>query len=216
MSGGRPTIITHPLQVTDPLTGEARQTTVAERIVDLIETGAYAERAARSCGVATSTFYAWLDQGGKVRQRLGIDPQAKMTVADRRHLEFLEAVEAAEFRYEMTALQALEAIALGRITTETVTEKYTAVTKDDGTVEQVLAERTVRTQQQLPSAAAIQWKLTRRFPERYQLHDDPVADDRPDLTADNVNRLVDDVADYLAQMQAKAAVAKKARKKANP
>lgn len=206
MPGGRPTLITHPLQVRDPITGEARDTTVGERIVELIEQGAYAERAARACGVAKSTFYSWMDQGGQIRLLLGQNPQAKLRVAQARLLEFLDAVEAAEFLYEMTGLQALEAIALGRVTVETVTEKYDAT----GT----LTERIVKSTQQLPNPQVIQWKLTRRFPERYHVVDETVNDTQPDLSSDNVERLVADMEAYVAAMApAKSPKSTKTRKR---
>lgn len=198
MPGGRPTLLTHPLQVKDP-DGTLRTCTVAERVVELIEQGAYAERAARSCGVSPATFYSWLDQGGKVKLLLGQNPRARLTRAQGRHLEFLEAVEAAEFVYEMTALQALERIALGTVTMEQITETF--VMDDQG--EPQLKERKIRRANALPSAAAIQWKLTRRFPERYQLADPGLNDTQPDMTADNVNRLVADVQAYVQQMTPK-------------
>lgn len=196
-AGGRPSKLSAPTVV---MRDGTRQTiTVAERIVDLIRSGAYAERAARSAGIAKGTFYGWLEVAGQARQLLaaGTAP-SKLTDHQRECLQFSDAVEDAEAAYEMGALLGLERLAVG-MPREVVTEKW--IRGANG--EEVLAERTVRTETGVPSAHAIIWKLTRRFPERYQLNFDPGAAASElsdvDLTDSALASMIDDVDRFLAE-----------------
>lgn len=200
---GRPHKLDQPLVVRDPFTNEDQHTTVAEYIVELITRGAYGERAARSAGIATATYHSWLAQGGQVRTMLGENPSARLTAAQRRHLDFLEAVDSAEARYETTGLLALERIGLGQVTLETITERWMPGPVDPASGERgpdVLVERTVKRHGVPPNAAALQWKLTRKFPDRYQLREDMGTDTPvPDLTKNGVDQLVGEVEAFLAQ-----------------
>lgn len=206
MPGGRPqgpTKLRQRVVVRDPLTGTHRTLAAGAAIVEAIQTGAYAERAARSVGVSTATYYSWVDQGAAVRVLLGQNPAATLTAAQREVLGFLEAVDAAEAVYEVTGLRALEAIGLGRVTLEVVTERWQPGAPDAAGVvgPDVLVERTVKRTGMAPSAAAIQWKLTRRFPDRYQLRPDlDPSGEQPDLSAGRVGQLTEQVEQYLANM----------------
>ena len=153
---GRPSAIHREVHLPNGTT-----TTVAHRIIDLMQNGCYAERAAREAGVRTSTFYDWLSVATATREKLARLPKYQPTDHEQACVDLSDAVGEAEARYEMTALTALERIGHGLVTLEVVTEKYDAKGE--------LTERTVKTTGLPPNPHTIMWKLTRRFPERYQL-----------------------------------------------
>lgn len=166
--GGRPSKLDQKLVVTR--NGQRTEITVADRIIEYLRGGAYVERACAAVDVRKGTFYGWLQIAGQARSLLVLDDNAKLTDHQRRCLEFSDAVDRAEAEYEIAGLLALEQLAQG-VTRETVTERW----EIDSRGEERLIERKVVRSTGEPSVAAITWKLTRRFPERYQTNFDPGA-----------------------------------------
>lgn len=192
---GRPSPLLELRHVPAP-GGGYREITVADRIVELLATGAYVERAARAVGIAKGTLYGWLDLASTTREALALHgDNANVTDHARACVAFADAVETAEATYELTALTALEQLAAGRVTLETVTERWER-TSDGG---EALVERTVRRQAVAPNPSVITWKLTRRFPDRYQLRPATVepgsggSGGEPDLTPDAVRAMLADI-----------------------
>lgn len=194
---GRPSRIDQPITLAD-----GSSTTIGARIVDLIgTTGAYAERAARSAGVPKATFYGWLERAALAREKLAQHPSLKLPAHDVSCMQFADAVEDAEARYEMTSLTALERLGQGVVRLETVVEKYEV---DPTTGEGKLVERTVKSTGLAPNPNVIMWKLVRKFPERYRLHHDAgaaaSASDNPiDLTPARIAEMVNDVEEFTRQ-----------------
>lgn len=172
-------------------------TTVAERIVELLASGMYLERAAAEVQVHKATVYGWL--AAATQARVGHALGRRTTRHEQRCLAFSDAVDQAEARHEATSLALLERLARGGIEQKQVTEKYERqmVSRDDGTVgyDLVLVERTERTQQTLPSVAAITWKLTRRYAERWG---DRITVDTGDADAAAARGAADELRAYLA------------------
>lgn len=191
---GRPSPLLELRHVPAP-GGGYREVTVADRIVELLASGTYVERAARATGIAKGTLYGWLDLASTTRELLALHgDNADVTEHARACVAFSDAVDTAEATYELTALTALEQLAAGRVTLETVTERYER--GSDGT--DVLVERTVKRQGLAPNPNVITWKLTRRFPERYQLRPATVdpgagAGAEPDLSAEAVRAMLADL-----------------------
>lgn len=186
---GRPSAVLAPIHTRD-----GRTITVADRIVELIAIGAYAERAARSAGVPKATFYGWLERAQMARETLAMKPGTKLSPHDAACLALSDAVEDAESTYEMTALAALERIGQGGVNLTTTVEKYGI--GENG--EQVLVERQTRVTGLAPNPSVLMWKLVRRFPERYQLRPDAGAaaaagDELVDLTPGAIADMVSDV-----------------------
>jgi len=198
MPAGRPSKIAAQLRLPNGQT-----TTVQARIVELIRHGAFVERAAKSAGIAKGTLYGWLEVAGHAQQALAAGRTLeRLTAHQRACLAFSDAVDEAEATYEMQALVSLSRLEAG-IAREIVTEKYI---HNPTNGEEVLIERTVRRETGVPSAAAITWKLTRRFPERYQLqHDAGAATGMPDpgdtsLTEQSITETMADVERFLSEV----------------
>lgn len=164
MPGGRPSKLDAPIVRPD-----GRTTTVSERIIDLLGTGMYLERAAAECQVAKSTIYGWLEVASQAR--VGAALGRRLRKHELRCVQFSDAVAQAEARHEATALGVLERLGRGGIPVEKVTEKYERqlVVDQEGrtSYDLVLIERRVTTEHTLPSVAALTWKLSRRYQERW-------------------------------------------------
>lgn len=199
---GRPSKLDQKLVVTRG--GQRVEITVADRIIEYLRGGAYVERACAAVDVRKGTFYGWLQVAGQARSLLVLDEDVKLTDHQRRCLEFSDAVDRAEAEYEIAGLLALEQLAQG-VTRETVTERWEV----DARGEERLVERRVVRQTGEPSVAAITWKLTRRFPERYQLNFDPgaaaAAGADVDLGEAAMNEMIADVDRFLAEAGAGSA-----------
>lgn len=196
MPGGRPSKIDQRITLAD-----GRTTTVRDRIVELIGIGAYVERAARATGIGKGTLYGWLERAAHSREKLAQNPRHKLVAHDLACIEFSDAVEDAEARYEMTSLAALERIASGTVRLETVTERYEPAQPGG---DPVLVERTIKRHGVAPNPHVITWKLVRRFPERYQLAPDAGAaarsgDSPVDLTPAAVAQLSADLDEFARQ-----------------
>lgn len=139
-------------------TGEYRDITRSDRILELVGAGYFVERAARAAGVPTSTFYSWTAQAAKDTTRRAHG--ARLTRNEARLVDFLEAVEQAEARWEASQWLLLERASQGTVQ-ETVTEKIDPQT---GTV----VERTVVRKQVEAKLPATFWRLRQRFPDRYK------------------------------------------------
>jgi hypothetical protein len=85
---GRPTKLTQELQ---------------SQIVAAIQHGCYVETAAQMVGVAKQTFYDWLKKGARAA-----DTKGKLTAAERRHLEFSDAVKRAMAQSEFRDIHVID------------------------------------------------------------------------------------------------------------
>lgn len=196
---GRPSKLDATARVKD---GKAQ--TVADRIVELMATGAYVERAAAEVGIHKDTLYEWLRVANQAR--IGQAMGRSLSPHERRCLAFSDAVEQAEASYELAALGALERIGRGgyvrRVSTVVERTEVLNVPQPDGSVltTEVVVERT-RTTREEPApgnVAALVWKLRHRFPERYseKLVVEQVQAGDPDPAA-KARAVADEVAAYL-------------------
>lgn len=185
--GGRPTTIgTIVARRTDPTTGHVTKITAADRILELIRAGNYFEVAAAAAGVERETAYEWRRRGARTIAALEAGKIAWRDVptADRRLVEFSDAVAEAEAEWEASANVLLEQIARGGLVAQTITVKVDA----SGSV----LERTERTETLLPDAKVLLARLGQRFPERYRKRVEITgADGGPLIDEDRVRRLLD-------------------------
>jgi hypothetical protein len=166
MPGGRPSNIDTVLRNVerrDPETGEITlvPVTVFSHIVDALRVGMYLEPAILSTGISKSTVYAWLKTAGTITlAHSGREVNRnKLSAHERRCLDFLEAVDEAQHSWELRALADHSRIERGGWQSVTVREKVNAAGE--------VVERTTTSETMAPDARAIEWRLTRRFPERY-------------------------------------------------
>lgn len=137
---------------------DGRDITAAEQIVASIRAGNYVETAAAAAGIAKETLYEWLRVGANARHKPA-HGKGSRTAHERRCIEFSDAVAAAVAASESEAVARLEQIARGGLAVKVETVKVDAT----GNV----IERTTRTEQTLPDARVLEWRLERRFSKRW-------------------------------------------------
>lgn len=167
MPGGQPSKIDQVVGYTtitraDGTTEEA-PVTAADRIVGSLKNGNYFEQSCAAAGVHRETAYGWLRTGAQAIARAAsrgttLD-EAGVTDHELACVQFSDAVAEAEAEWEVRANTTLEQLARGGLRIQTVTEKHDA----NGN----LVERTTKTERLQPSAQVIEWRLTRRYPDRY-------------------------------------------------
>ncbi len=141
-------------------TRDGEPITVADRILAALRAGNYVEAAAGSAGITKTTVYEWLKIGAQAGMRTNSGkPGVKVTAHEKRCMAFADAVREAEHGWEVDSNARLQQLAAGGVTTVTETVKVDA----DGKV----LERTTKTEHHAPSAQVLEWRLTRRFPDRY-------------------------------------------------
>lgn len=140
-----------------------RQVRAWERIVEVLAIGGYFEQGCAVAGVPKRTAYDWLRKGADLTARQAIDPDVVGTETEVIAQQFADAVARAEYEWEARALTTLEQLARGGIEQVVTTTKRER--NDKGDIVDV--ETTTRTSRTLPDAKVIQWRLERRFPERY-------------------------------------------------
>lgn len=176
---------------------EGHPVTVADRIVNGLRAGSYFEPAVAAAGIAKTTAYGWLRIAGKIRlENNGVDPDELLFLSDneRRCCRFLHAVEEAEGIYEIGALTTLERLARGGLTVKTVTTKRDA---HGATI-----EVTEKIETLAPNAQVLEWRLSRRFPERYATRVEFSGGIDVGLdTDDRANALAESLTAYLAGLE---------------
>lgn len=163
MAGGRPSEILKVVGYRE-VDGVQTPIKVGERVAELMAQGNYLEMSARSAGISAKTAYNWLKAGARIEiaNAGDADTNPALTETERGYVQFLRAVLEAESRYEVGANLDLQRLARGGLTVTTTTEKQELV---DG--EWKTTGRTVRTEELPPDGSVIQWRLTRRFRDRY-------------------------------------------------
>lgn len=141
-------------------TDDGREVTVSDRILASIRAGNYFEPSCKAATIDPRTAWDWRKLAGSALLReLGRD-KPHFTKHEARCIEFTSAVEDAEAQWEVMANAQLEQIGRGGQVTTVTTTKY----DPQGHV----MERTVRETVAEPNAQVLQWRLTRRFPDRYR------------------------------------------------
>lgn len=160
MPGGRPTAINEVLSTRTNEDGTTTNVTVSDRIIETVRSGTPLEGAAGSAGITNETLWRWLREGARAQRLLhaGTKPR-DLTAEQRRLATFSEEVFRAIGEWEANSNLLLERLARGGTRIVTVTEK---VDKDGNVI-----DKTTKTETLGPSAAVIQWRLSRRFPDRY-------------------------------------------------
>lgn len=177
---GRPSKLTQPVATRDGQT-----ITASEALIERLRVGAYREEAARSIGISKVTLYNWLFVGARARQKQLTN--AKLTVEERRHVEFLNAVEEAEAQAMLTDWTRLARLGEGGIPqiTTVIREKTAREVNAEGAVIERVVERTseTRTTHTLPDATVLMWRLERRWPRYFGRRPDDELQQRQDADA---------------------------------
>lgn len=169
--------------------------TAGQRIPELLRAGMYLEPAAAAAGVQKNAVYTWLKTGAMAFNRRHTAEQLGRTLELTPHeqacLEFNDAVVMAEASWETEQNVLLGQLSRGGLKKTTETATYDR----DGN----LVDRQVKTEILPPNPQVIEWRLTRRFGERYGNKIEVSAPDRGEhLTdVDVAGQLIDSVEEFL-------------------
>lgn len=166
MPGGRPSEIDKIIGYRD-IDGTPTPVTVADRIVASMQAGNYLETAAKGAGVNKVAVYEWMKVAARAEIRSAGRPDDNATLTDheRRCIAFANAVREAESSWEVAAVTTLEALGRGGLPVEIRTIER-GPSPREGVPGPILKE-TVHTTHLAPDARVIEWRLMRRFPDRY-------------------------------------------------
>lgn len=164
--------------------------TAGEQVIERIQLGLDLQSAADSAGISRATLHNWRLAGA--RHRAAASQGKKLTPAQRRLAEFLDALERAEAEAEANRLAIISRAAQGGA----VVTKTTVKRSGDG---QVL-ERTEVTETLRPEWTAAAWWLERRKPQKYARRVEVTgAEGQPLVPQDEQARnLADSLRDFLA------------------
>lgn len=198
MPAGQPSRLIHVHRV-DPTTGDVE--TVAQAIVRYVRLGNYLETAAHLVGVNKGTIGEWLREGATAHDRMLTGAKRRdLSSHQRRCLDLARGVRSAMAESESEDVAALGVLARGGIPqVKTVTVEEAVRDSDGDLTDKTLVRTTTTVTHTLPDARAITWRLTRRFPQRWQL----VAGDTDELATDEADDLAldDPVATVEAALQ---------------
>lgn len=171
---GRPTRIDQVHEI-DRRTGA--EITIGDAICRYLQQGNYLETACALVTVDKSTVLAWLRDGARLHERiLAGHPRRTFSKYQRLAHGFSLQVRKAMAEAEARDIQNLARLALGGIPQQVITEKLIARTDaagnflrdaDTGEILYDVAERTTRSSATLPDPRVLQWRLERRFPDRW-------------------------------------------------
>lgn len=133
--------------------------TVADRIVISIRAGNYLATAAAAVAVTVYTVHEWLRIGALLRSERYANPEAIASDYEEACARFSVAVQRAEAEWEMQSSMLLERLARGGATHSITTTRTDA----QGNV----IESITKTEILPPNAQVLQWRLSRRHPDRY-------------------------------------------------
>jgi hypothetical protein len=186
MPGGRPSKIDQVVRTRE----DGTPVTAADHLLDRIRLGAELQTACDSAGLSRATLHNWRLRGGRARAEAveGV----RLKAADRRLVEFVDALERAEAEAEVNRLAIISRAAQGGAVVTKTTTKYNAA----GDV----LERTVVTETLRPEWTAAAWWLERRKPRLYARRLEVTgAEGAPLVPADDAARaLADSAREYLA------------------
>jgi hypothetical protein len=189
--------------------GEQLPVAAWERIVQALRTGNYFETACASAGVHRETAYGWLRTAAQLVARAAVqnvDPDdLVLSPYESTCLVFSDAMVRAEAEWEVHAISVLEQLGFGLLSATTTRVKTDAAGE--------VLETVTTTEALVPDAQVLQWRLTRRFPERYsqrvQVASVDVAGDGPEAAA---ARLAGEVRAYLQGVHDEAVAAPRAKR----
>lgn len=153
-----------PLRLTEVINAE-RGTTIGDRIVQAVAAGNYLETAAATAGINKTTLYDWMRRGARLAADDAEGRRSRFTADERALMEFSNAVGTALAQSEAGDVTNLARLGQGGIPQEVTTIKV-AVDRETGETLREL-ERTTRTTHTLPDAGVLEWRLERRFRERW-------------------------------------------------
>lgn len=147
-----------------PDTGADQPVTIADRILQALTAGTPEAGAAASVGLSVTALRDWRTEGNRLNQQLaaGTLNRSHLSHHQRRLADFAVEATRAIGEWEVRSNTILESLAAGGLVVETVTRKTMMV---EGA--EVETERTVRKETLLPDRQVLQWRLARRFPDRY-------------------------------------------------
>lgn len=153
---GRPPKLTQVI-LTDP---DGTKITVHDRIVSSLRAGNYIEASAALAGVTKHSVYEWLKIGAQAHTDVsnGRRRLTDLRKHERDCMTFSDAVAEAQAAAEVRDVAQLAQLANGGAKVKVVTTK-----KVDGKVTEVIEREEVLP----PNPQVIEWRLERRFPDRW-------------------------------------------------
>lgn len=203
---GRPTRLDHVHEYDRG----GRAITVADAICRYVRLGNYLETACQVVGVNVVTVRGWLRDGALIHEAriAGKKTRRDMRMYDRLAEDFSVGLREAMAVGEARDVEMLARLAAGGLPVETVTEKVTYVLgangrpiidPDTGQPIVDVIERTTKTTHTLPDAKVLQWRLSRRFPQRWGLTERLEVDV---TLGDDLDSAKDPVGEFLGELQA--------------
>lgn len=194
--GGQPSALHRPLELPD-----GTRTTVAARVLDLVEHAVPLVHAAAAAGIDAGTLRSWLTIGGQVARDIATRKRTRtsLTAHEQACWEFSARTTQVRAGWVADTLCSVDQARRGGRRTVRTVDKFDA----DGNV----VERVVTTEEEAPNLSAATWLLAHALPTEFgkQRLEVTGPDDGPvKLDYGNVATLAADVRAFIADRQAEA------------
>lgn len=161
---GRPTKLHHRIEVRDPGVDTPKQTTVAERIHELVaRTGCTPSLAGREAGVSAEAVWQWIRKGRE--HRIELERGKPLYAHELALVDFVQGLDTARGVYLRDQLELHEQLARGGLVVQEITQEVDPtdlVRGADGVERPKVLKSKTKSTRLLPDAKALQWNIERK------------------------------------------------------